>query len=106
MILYADAGIAEALKIIREIELLNPWILLITTDHGARGGFFISGDVSKEETYHIPLIICESGQGNGQRVQAHGDTVDFAPTILELIGVPPPEWMEGKSLVRFMGRRR
>ncbi|MDA2917406.1 LTA synthase family protein, partial [Nitrospinae bacterium AH_259_B05_G02_I21] len=62
--LYADTGTTEAIKIIREIELLNPWILLITTDHGLRQSDVLS-KVSEEETYHIPLIICELGQTEG-----------------------------------------
>ncbi|MDA2917812.1 sulfatase-like hydrolase/transferase, partial [Nitrospinae bacterium AH_259_B05_G02_I21] len=60
-----DAGIAKALEIIRETELLNPWILVITTDHGPNVGFFDDKGPTKEETYHIPLIICELGQTEG-----------------------------------------
>ncbi|MCB7128085.1 MAG: sulfatase-like hydrolase/transferase [Candidatus Brocadiales bacterium] len=108
-ILYMDAGIAEALKIVREAELLNPWILIITADHGASQSYFLDSSnkaLVRKEADHIPLIICELGQADGRRVQAPGGTLDFAPTILELIGIKPPAWMEGKPLVRFMERRR
>lgn len=97
-ILYMDAGIAEAFEILESSELQNPWILFITSDHGMRG----IPDFTMEELHHIPLIICGSGLSTGQRVQVAGSPLDFAPTILELIGVAPPEWMEGKSLARFM----
>lgn len=100
-ILYMDKGIARTLKIIRKTELHNPWVLLIFSDHGARRKDFFP-DASDEEQLHIPLIICESGQFEGRRVQAPGEVLDFAPTILELIGVDPPKWMDGKSLVRIM----
>lgn len=102
-ILYMDAGIAEVVKIIKGLKLLNQWILLISADHGAQSHNYFPNS-SEEEAYHIPLIICAPGQAEGRRIQAAGGTLDFAPTILELIGVTPPAWMEGKSLVRFMGR--
>lgn len=103
-ILYLDAGIAETFKVIGSIKLRRPLVFIITADHGANKGFL--PDASKKEIYHIPLIICEPGQTDRRRVSAPGGTLDFAPTILELIGVAPPEWMEGKSLLRFMQRDR
>ena len=43
----------------------------------------------------VPLVVT----GDGLRVRDGGELADLAPTVLELVGVPVPEAMTGRSLV-------
>ena len=55
-----------------------------------------------EELFNVPLIIHLPGQKKGVKVRTLAEQIDLAPTILDLIGTPRPEWMEGESLVPYM----
>ena len=59
------------------------------------------------ETYHGSLsprdmgnVMAMSGAGvrSGVTVNAPSSTVDIAPTILDLLGITPPDWMQGRPL--------
>src|SRR5206468_1395511 len=51
---------------------------------------------------HIPLMIKTPGQQDGRRVSFTADQTSLAPTILDLAGVPKPDWMHGQSLVEWL----
>jgi len=54
-----------------------------------------------EESIGIPLIVRGPGVPAG-RTDAMALTIDLAPTLLELAGVPLPESVDGRSLVPFL----
>lgn len=64
-------------------------ILLITADHGNAEQM----DITAHTTNPVPLIIV-----NGPKNVCSGTLADIAPTILDLMGVPVPEGMRGRSL--------
>ncbi|HZW04657.1 MAG TPA: sulfatase [Anaerolineaceae bacterium] len=65
-------------------------ILVIGSDHGQR---FTTTD-------RIPLIIhFPSGQHAG-RIRANAQNLDIAPTLLDFLDVPVPDWMQGASLLQ------
>jgi 2,3-bisphosphoglycerate-independent phosphoglycerate mutase len=73
--------------------------LLITADHGnceqmtdASGG-----PHTAHTTNQVPLLFVDPQQP--QRQLRAGILADLAPTILELLAVPPPEAMTGRSLL-------
>ena len=73
------------------------WI--ITADHG--NAEMMRGADGTPHTYHttnpVPFAVI-TAEGN-QRLRADGALQDVAPTILELLGLPQPEEMAGKSLL-------
>ncbi len=73
------------------------WI--ITADHG--NAEMMRAADGTPHTYHttnpVPFAVITAG-GN-HRLRADGALQDVAPTILELLGLPQPEEMEGKSLL-------
>jgi arylsulfatase A-like enzyme len=77
-------------------------ILIVTSDHGENfsGGWWSheSPDLHYAET-HIPLLISLPGQRQGHTESADGDLTDIAPTILSLLGVAIPRWMDGHPLI-------
>ncbi|MGV2827506.1 2,3-bisphosphoglycerate-independent phosphoglycerate mutase [Myxosarcina sp. GI1(2024)] len=94
----------------RVIETVNKagGTLLITADHG--NAEYMRDKDGNPWTAHttnpVPLIFIE---GEGRKIPGHGGKVflredgrlaDVAPTILEILQLPQPEEMTGKSLIQ------
>ncbi len=77
-------------------------LLIITSDHGENfsAGWFghASPDLHYSET-HIPLLISLPGQDRAYTIGDAEDLTDVAPTILAVLGIQKPSWMEGHSLI-------
>jgi arylsulfatase A-like enzyme len=58
-----------------------------------------------EEIVHVPMFIHQPGRGTpGTRRQALTQTIDLAPTFLDLYGIQPPSEMQGHSLLPIVER--
>jgi arylsulfatase A-like enzyme len=68
-------------------------IVVIFSDHGRHSS------VEPRGKQRIPLMFYLPNGLSG-RVEANAHVVDIAPTILDLVDIPTPDWMEGVSLVR------
>ena len=104
-ILYTDNMLKSFVESLKESGLYDDSILIVTSDHGTilEQGFSIEpSPFMYEPLFHIPLLIHLPGQRAGYRVEAQAEHVDLAPTILELVDKPIPQWMEGESLVPYM----
>jgi 2,3-bisphosphoglycerate-independent phosphoglycerate mutase len=88
------------LRRLAEATLAAGGALLITADHGnieemrdAEGG-----PQTKHTTSPVPFVlVAEAYRGATLR---DGTLADVAPTICELLGLPPPPQMTGTSLIR------
>ncbi|HYW42601.1 MAG TPA: sulfatase-like hydrolase/transferase [Bryobacteraceae bacterium] len=58
-----------------------------------------------EGSIHIPLIIEGPSFNRSMAVDQLVSQVDFAPTLLEAVGVPVPASMQGHSFLRLLDRR-
>jgi choline-sulfatase len=102
---------AQAGKVLQELEeagLADDTIVFFYGDHGS--GMPRSKRWPYNSGLHVPLIVHVPEKfrhlapedykpgGETERLVAF---VDLAPTLLSLIGVEPPEWIEGRA---FMGR--
>jgi 2,3-bisphosphoglycerate-independent phosphoglycerate mutase len=54
------------------------------------------GPHTSHTTNPVPVVLL----GGGDVALAEGRLADLAPTLLELMGVPRPPQMDGKSLLR------
>jgi len=112
-----DRWIGFLLERVEDLGLLDETVIIITSDHG----FYLGehGYIGKSiirglqhqplplypEVFRVPLIVRLPGGRGARRSQALAQPVDFMPTILELLEVPVPETVQGKSLVPvFEGR--
>jgi hypothetical protein len=83
--------------------------VILTSDHGEE--FLEHGKLVHEQVYHeclhVPLLVVRPGQREARRVGALVQTIDIAPTLLELAGVPPARRppMSGRSLVPLLEGR-
>jgi 2,3-bisphosphoglycerate-independent phosphoglycerate mutase len=72
-------------------------VLLITADHG-NAELMLNADGSPNTahtTNPVPLVITREGV----RLRDGGRLADIAPTVLELLGLPQPDVMTGRSLL-------
>ena len=104
----ADADAGARLKELAEAGLAESTIVFYFADHGP--GMPGNKRWPRESGLHVPLIVYipdvwrqlrppeyQPG-GQSQRLVSF---VDFAPTVLSLAGIRPPEWMQGHA---FLGK--
>jgi arylsulfatase A-like enzyme len=74
-------------------------ILVVTADHGEMlGDFGLWGKGTfHDAAFHVPLMIRVPGQAP-RRIDAMTESIDVAPTLLDLTGVEIPASMNGASL--------
>ncbi len=98
-----DAAIGRFVAGIRERRPDRELLLVFTSDHGEE--FYEHhgwghGHSLYEETTHVPLLISYPGHlPAGLRIKERVSMIDVAPTLLDLIGVPPPPAFQGTSLL-------
>jgi arylsulfatase A-like enzyme len=77
-------------------------VLVVTSDHGESfsAGWWTheSPDLHYAET-HIPLLISLPGQNRGYIETKDGDLTDIAPTLLTVLRIGKPSWMDGHPLI-------
>jgi 2,3-bisphosphoglycerate-independent phosphoglycerate mutase len=74
-------------------------ILLVTADHGNAERMLEDDGVSPHTahtTNPVPLVVTDAGV----ELREGGELSDLVPTALDLLGLPQPEAMTGRSLVR------
>jgi arylsulfatase A-like enzyme len=69
-----------------------------------RGSATTHGTPHRYDT-HVPLILFGPGIPAGV-IHDRVDSVDLAPTLAELAGIPVPEEIDGRSLVPLLGEVR
>jgi N-sulfoglucosamine sulfohydrolase len=93
-----DQGIGAVLHALHDLELVENTLVLCTTDHGvafpgAKATLFDRG---------IGVMMLMRGPGGftgGKVVDAQVSHLDVYPTLCELAGVDPPDWLQGASLM-------
>jgi len=103
-----DQAVAEILSALARTRRPRKTIVAIVSDHGEE--FFEHGSVLHEKLYttvlRVPLIIRAPGWSPGSVVPEVVQTVDLMPTLLELLQVPAPSGLDGRSLVETTAGRR
>jgi arylsulfatase A-like enzyme len=100
-IVDVDAKIGMLLRRLDELGLAEKTIVALVADHGEGFGehdYYWHGLVPWDETAHVPLAIRAPGFAPGVAAQLTS-TIDLAPTLLELLGLPSSPHHEGRSLV-------
>ena len=100
---FMDRYVGWLVDRLDEVELAKPTLFILVSDHGEE--FMEHRAVGHahtvyEELLRIPLILRMPGVlPAGLRLDVGAQLIDLAPTILDLIGEPIPDWMEGRSLL-------
>lgn len=106
-----DRWIGFLLERVEDLGLLDQTAIIVTSDHGFYLGEhgYIGKALIRDEEFqslplypevcHVPLLVRLPGGRGARRSQAFAQPVDFMPTILEMLNVPVPGSVQGKSLL-------
>ncbi len=104
-ITYADKQFEHFMDRLNQRGLLENTVVVFSSDHGESFDHNFMGHNGPylfESLTHIPLIIRAPGRGEGRIVGELTEQVDIPATVLDLVNIPVPSWMEGRSLVPLM----
>jgi arylsulfatase A-like enzyme len=88
-ILNADAYLQELFDHLSRSGQIGNTIVILYSDHG----------MDWEPLARVPLIFWFPDGQYAQRVRENAQLLDVAPTLLDYLDVPQPEWMKGRSLL-------
>ncbi len=101
-----DAHVGRIMSFLKETGQYEDTLIVFMADHGEMlGDHHLWGKSHVyDPAYRIPLIIRDpyNPAQHGQRVSEFSESVDIAPTILDLSGRNPPPGMDGHSLRPFL----
>ncbi len=100
-----DDGVGRLLAFLEQAGELDNTVVLYTSDQGFMLGEhdYIDKRWMYEESMRIPLIVRYPGTVDpGSRNEDLVNNTDLAPTLLELAGVAPPAFMQGRSIVPLL----
>ena len=96
-------------KLIARITERSPdTLFVISADHGeafGEHGEVQHGNSLYEEEVRVPLIFYRPGRDLGATIETPVETIDVAPTLLDLLGVRVPAQMKGRDLFGADGPR-
>jgi arylsulfatase A-like enzyme len=103
-----DHEIERTVKTLEKLGLAENTIIVIGADHGEElleHGFVGHASTSRnghlfDEIVNVPFLVCfpkKIAPGRVIHTQVRG--IDVLPTILELLEIPVPEYLEGRSLM-------
>jgi arylsulfatase A-like enzyme len=104
---WTDAQLGRLLAGLRELGVYDETVIAVFGDHGEildpgpRGSRH--GGRLEDVVLHVPLVVRPpGGLAHGVRVSAPVGLVDLAPTLLELLGLPPEPVFEGRSFAGLL----
>jgi arylsulfatase A-like enzyme/thioredoxin-like negative regulator of GroEL len=109
-IAYADSVLAGFVGYLKKTGRYDNAIIVVVGDHGEGLGEHhedTHGIFLYDSTTHVPLIIKTpvkppGGSNPEKAVDAQVRTTDILPTVTGLVGVPPPEVLDGESLQPYL----
>ncbi len=100
-----DENLGRLLAYLEEEGIMDDTIILYTSDQGFMLGEhdYIDKRWMYEESMTIPFIVrYPAWIKEGSRTDALINNTDFAPTLLDIAGVPTPDYMHGRSVVPIL----
>jgi hypothetical protein len=95
-ILSFDAEVEELISFLKKTDQYQKTILVIYTDHAQHW----------KTNKKTPLIIHFPNDDFHGIITANTQNIDIAPTILDYLNIPIPNWMEGNSILKNLDRKR
>jgi N-sulfoglucosamine sulfohydrolase len=98
-----DQGVGAVLNALDEHDIADETLVILTTDHGL--AFPGAKATLTDRGIGVLLIMRGPGGFHGGRVsEALVSQIDLYPTICDLIGIEPPDFLQGRSLLPVMRR--
>jgi arylsulfatase A-like enzyme len=103
---YADATLASLRATVERLGVGERTITIVTSDHGeafGEHGIQLHGNSLYEEVLRVPFIWHGPGViAAGRRVIGAVSLADVVPTVLDLLALPIPALVQGRSLAPFV----
>ena len=102
---YTDEQLRRFLTELEQSGLLENTVVVILSDHGEaffEHDYLGHGSELHRETVRVPLILMGPGVPKSLKIPHNVGLADVMPTVLELLDVPIPPDLMGKSLVPLM----
>jgi len=100
-IAYTDEALQGLLRTLDALQLTRRTLLIVTSDHGEaffEHGTFGHGQSLYDPEVRVPCVLyCPGFIPSGKRIGAQVGLIDLAPTIAELLHVPPLTQFQGRS---------
>ena len=96
-----DDQIGKLLATVKDAGIEEETLVIFTSDHGdylGDHGLIRKGGVMFDNILRVPLIVRLPGTKGGRVCQGPTQHEDLAPTVLELLGIPVPKGVQGRSL--------
>ncbi|WPR73120.1 sulfatase-like hydrolase/transferase [Flavobacterium sp. NG2] len=98
-----DRMIGNLRKKLKNLKIDKNTVIIFTSDHGLFGGEYGLGGkaLCYEKTTHVPFIVYDPRapkKAKGITSDALVQTLDIAPTMLAMAGIPAPKTFQGKDI--------
>lgn len=108
---YIDSNLKKLFDFMKSAGIYEDTLIIITSDHGENFGehncFFQHGYSLYEPSIKPTLIFCYPKKiPKGKKVEAKAQLLDIMPTILELLGIPLVDEIEGCSLLPLIEEKK
>ena len=96
-----DRQVGQVLQTLRDEKLVEDTLIIYASDHGesARAHGNVGKSSMYEESVGIPLVIRGPGLKAGTHATSVVSHLDLFPTIAEALGLGPPGFSRGRSLL-------
>ncbi len=112
-IYQVDRMADRLIKTLKELDLYNDALIIITSDHGEhfddhfKNSFYnFHGQDFYEEFIRVPLIIKYPAPSRGKIVHQPVSLIDLVPTVLSYYKMKIPDFVQGESLSIPHNRRK
>ncbi len=103
-IAFVDEQVGRLLKVLDELGRAEKTLVVVVADHGeglGDHGEYSHGVLLHDSTLRIPLIMRAGRRlGGGVHIGRRVSQVDLVPTLLSLLGISPPDGLDGFDLTR------
>lgn len=108
-IAYVDHCIGQVIMKLKDLDLYDSTLVIITSDHGEMlgehkedtHGYFVYQSAVK-----IPLIFSFSDNLKAKKIDEHVGLIDIVPTICSIFGMDVPNQIQGVDLSGYFGEKK
>ena len=106
-IAYVDACLGQVIERLKQLQLYDSTLIIVTSDHGEMLGEHGEGEHSffiYQSAIRVPLIIKLPGSSQAQTIESLAGLIDIVPTVCGLFGIQPPPEAHGRDLSASLGK--